>query len=192
MIGNHFLLILFFIEIIVMSITLLHASVQDIKERRVRNKTWLPMFILCTPVALLNYGIIYADDFGRGLLITALTVFMCAVYYIAARKGVFGGADAIALILITFLIPLNPLTVLTPLHVFGWITFPILVLINSVTFAVTVPVWLFGYNTIKRCQGSFTTKSTCTKDSEGRWIRYKTPFIVPLTIGFLLAIFTGI
>lgn len=192
MTDTHFLIILFLIEIIVMSITLLYASVQDIKERRVRNKTWLPMLILCFPIALLNYGIIYADSFERGVFITALTLFMCTVYYVAARKGVFGGADAVALILITFLIPLSPLTVLTPMSLFGWITFPILVLINSVTFAVTIPVLLFGYNTIKRYEGSFTTKCTCTKDSEGNWIRYKTPFIVPLTIGFWVAVVAGI
>ncbi len=80
------------------------------------------------------------------LVILLMTVF-CGVFYIFARMHLFGGADAWALIFISFCIPTFPFTPLLGNPPLGFLSFS--VLINALILNLAAPVGIFIMNIIR-------------------------------------------
>ncbi len=80
------------------------------------------------------------------LVILLMTVF-CGVFYIFARMHLFGGADAWALIFISFCIPTFPFTPLLGNPPLGFLSFS--VLINALILNLAAPVGIFIMNMIR-------------------------------------------
>jgi len=129
-------------------ITLLYASLLDLKERRVPFKTWYPMLVVGIPMALWVYTILLSGDLRVALGYIFLVGMLCVMFYISsAYLHLFGGADAWAFIFITALVPLFPFE---PLWGYPAIAFfPLSVLINAVVLNIATPVGIFIYNVVK-------------------------------------------
>jgi preflagellin peptidase FlaK len=80
------------------------------------------------------------------LVILLLSVF-CGVFYIFARMHLFGGADAWALIFISFCIPTFPFTPLFGMPPLGFLSFS--VLINALLLNLVTPIGIFVMNCIR-------------------------------------------
>jgi preflagellin peptidase FlaK len=81
------------------------------------------------------------------LVIFLLSVF-CGVFYLFARMHLFGGADAWALIFISFCIPTFPFTPLFGMPPLGFLSFS--VLINALVLNLVAPIGIFFMNCIRR------------------------------------------
>ena len=80
------------------------------------------------------------------LSILLLAVF-CGVFYIFGRMHLFGGADAWALIFISFCIPTFPITPLLNSPPLGFLSFS--VLINALILNLVAPVGIFVINIVR-------------------------------------------
>jgi preflagellin peptidase FlaK len=92
-------------SVVVGSLILLYACYSDLKSRSVANEVWLLLIAVGIPIAIYNFylsGIPFLIRFGFSLLFTFLLAYL--FFYL----GLFGGADAKALIGIAILIPMNP------------------------------------------------------------------------------------
>lgn len=136
------------ISSVAIAITLIYASVLDLKERRVPFKTWYPMLVVGIPLALWVYAVLLSTDLRIAFGYIFLVVMFCAIFYFSsAYLHLFGGADAWAFIFISALVPLFPLE---PLWGYPAIAFfPLSVLINAVFLNLAAPVGIFIYNIIK-------------------------------------------
>ena len=181
------------IEIAVLFLTLLSASYQDIMIRRVKNITWLPIVVFCAPISAINCILLYQTDSFLTSLYLISAFWFALLAYLAARVGIFGGADAIALILIAVLVPVSPFP---PAIVIPYLTsvfvFPVVVYFNAVILSAIVPLYLLIRNIDHADKTPFVTRCTClpSMSAEGCviWNRYPVPFIVPITVGFVLAL----
>jgi len=184
------LFLLFAVELILISVTLVSASYQDLGTRRINPRTW-SLLLGCVPMALVNYGLIFMHGIWDGLLTMICVLFACGTYYLIARINIFGGADAIALIAITVLVPSYPFANCTLFHFAGDVlNFPLIVLINSMILGMFVPVGLWIYNTICGNKGTIIEKCTCVFGE--KWMPYPVPFLIPITAGFFMAATLGI
>jgi preflagellin peptidase FlaK len=142
-----FMIVPLVISALIIGVTLLYASVLDIRERRVPFRTWYPMLAIGIPLAAILYGSLYFLDpwvFFRYLIISAL---FCGLFYSFAYFRLFGGADAWALIFIAALVPLFPLTTLLPIPPFQF--FPFTVLTNAVILNLAAPLGIFIWNVMQ-------------------------------------------
>jgi archaeal preflagellin peptidase FlaK len=80
------------------------------------------------------------------LVIFLLSVF-CGIFYLFARMHLFGGADAWALIFISFCIPTFPFTPLFGMPPLGFLSFS--VLINALLLNLVAPIGIFLMNCIR-------------------------------------------
>jgi preflagellin peptidase FlaK len=80
------------------------------------------------------------------LVILLLSVF-CGIFYLFARMHLFGGADAWALIFISFCIPTFPFTPLFGIPLLGFLSFS--VLINALLLNLAAPIGIFIMNCIR-------------------------------------------
>jgi preflagellin peptidase FlaK len=78
----------------------------------------------------------------------ALAAVFCGVFYIFGQMHLFGGADAWALIFITFCIPTFPFAPLLNTPPLGFLSFS--VLINALILNLVAPVGIFFINIIKK------------------------------------------
>jgi preflagellin peptidase FlaK len=125
--------------------TLCYASVRDIRERRVPFRTWYPMLVVGLPFTALFYGLLLAGgDHFPVLYFLTMTLLFSVLFYLFARFGLFGGADAWALIFIAALIPAFPVIPLLGLPPLGF--FPFSVLINAVLLNLVTPIGIFFFN----------------------------------------------
>lgn len=132
------------ISALAMGITLLYASLLDIRERRVPFRTWYPMLAVCIPVAILVYAELFLMDPGLTLRLLFVGAVFSAAFYLFAYLRFFGGADAWALIFITLLLPLFPVRPL-----FGYPPFPFLpfsVLVNALILNLAAPLAILAMN----------------------------------------------
>ena len=129
---------------------LAYASYSDIRKRSVSNVVWLVMGGVGITVA--GY---YTVVQGMSFLIPLVfpVIITSAVSYIFFRLGLFGAADAKALICIALLFPTQPgFTILShhfPLlgtSVPAVFTFALVVLLNAAVLALAVPIYLFFRN----------------------------------------------
>ncbi len=134
------------------ALTLLYASVLDLRERRVPFKTWYPMLFIALPMAVLTYAELFGDSvrFASGLLF--LSVMLCGFYYFAsAYLHLFGGADAWAMIFITACIPLFPVEPYAGYPIIAF--FPLSVMVNAVLLNLVTPLGIFAVNCFRRNRG---------------------------------------
>ncbi len=129
---------------------LIYSCYSDIKTRRVSNNVWLVMLtgtIFFVVYDISTYGVVYLPR----LFISAAFIF--AFVYILFQLGIFGGADAKSLIVLSIILPIypelqaygdvfplnKPLIDLFAFGIFG----------NAVLLTVVVPIGLALYNIIK-------------------------------------------
>jgi len=129
---------------------LAYACYSDIKRRRVSNIVWLVM--MGVGIAFAGY---YTIEQGMSFLIPLFfsATITGAASYIFFRLGLFGAADAKALICIAVLFPTQPgFTILS--HHFPllgismpvFFPFALIVLLNAAVLALAVPISLFFRN----------------------------------------------
>jgi preflagellin peptidase FlaK len=127
-------------SVVVGSLILLYACYSDLKSRSVANEVWLLMIAVGIPIALYNFylsGIPFLIRLGFSLLFTFLLAYL--FFYL----GLFGGADAKALISIAILIPMNPLNASL---IGDPLPFAITTLFNAAIISLIVPPSMFLYN----------------------------------------------
>ena len=88
------------------------------------------------------------DGWGTPALVILLMSVFCGVFYLFARMHLFGGADAWALIFISFCIPTFPFTPILGNPPLGFLSFS--VLINALLLNLVAPVGIFVINCIRR------------------------------------------
>jgi preflagellin peptidase FlaK len=128
-----------------MGTTYCYASVLDLRERRVPFRTWYPMLAAGLPFTALFYVLLIAGgDLRATLFFMIMTVLFSSIFYLFARFGLFGGADAWALIFLAVLIPAFPAVPLTGVPPLGY--FPFSVLVNAVFLNLVTPIGIFIFN----------------------------------------------
>lgn len=233
--------------------TLIYASVLDARDRRVPHRTWRPALAIAIPAALWVYGQILLADWRTAAGYLVLVAVFCGFFYLFQAKGLFGGADAYALIIITACIPLSPIEPYFGISPLGF--FPFTVLTNAVLINIAAPFAILAKNLIegnraplpclflgfpvdgKKIQNEFGFVMEDIREEDGKivrrfvgfteslgrmtrgerrytkdlrlypedyqkelalyrkagkvWISYGIPFIIPITAGFLTALFMG-
>lgn len=139
------------IAAVAIGLTLLYASVLDVRDRRVPFQTWYPMLILSVPAAVLFYLTLPDWTLGGRYLVAALI--FSGFFYLCALFGLFGGADAWALIFISLLVPTFPVQPLLGYTSTGF--FPFSVLVDSLVFALLAPLGIFLINRARGNKGPF-------------------------------------
>jgi preflagellin peptidase FlaK len=87
------------------------------------------------------------QGWGSPALVILLMAVFCGVFYIFARMHLFGGADAWALIFISFCIPTFPFTPFLGNPPLGFLSFS--VLINALILNLVAPIGIFVLNIIR-------------------------------------------
>lgn len=151
------------IAAVAIGLTLLYTSILDIRDRRVPFRTWYPMLIISIPAAVIFY-LTTSDWTLAGRFLIAALIFS-GFFYLCASFGLFGGADAWALIFISLLVPTFPVQPLLGYTPTGF--FPFSVLIDALIFALIAPLGIFLINRSKGNSGplicqfmGFPVKST--------------------------------
>ena len=88
------------------------------------------------------------DGWGTQAVVILLLAVFSGVFYIFARMHFFGGADAWALIFISFCVPTFPFTPLLGNPPLGFLSFS--VLINALILNLVAPVGIFTINVIRK------------------------------------------
>ncbi|HXX54790.1 MAG TPA: A24 family peptidase C-terminal domain-containing protein [Methanoregula sp.] len=104
----------------------------------------LIVMIFAITSVLLFYG---AGGWGAPAISILLLSVFCGVFYIFGRMHLFGGADAWALIFISFCIPLFPVTPLLNYPPLGFLAFS--VLINALILNLVAPIGIFVINIVR-------------------------------------------
>ncbi|KAF5415519.1 MAG: Preflagellin peptidase [Candidatus Methanogaster sp.] len=136
------------IKLCICLIFLLHSCRCDLKTRTVPNELWGVVFVAALPLVI-------ADALAQGsrylMFATVSVVSTYVVVYILFRLGAFGGADAKALIALSFIFPAFPdimvfgyglpLSGAPPLDIFAFST-----LANAVLLNIFVPIGIIAHN----------------------------------------------
>jgi len=229
------------------------------KKRRIQEPTvadsigkWY--FVLVVMIYAITSVILLFGSWGTPALSILLLAIFCGVFYIFGRLHLFGGADAWALIFISFCVPTFPIPPLLNTPPLGFLAFS--ALINALILNLVAPVGIFLINIARGNRAplmymffGFPVQGDKIQDSwgfvmedfeekkgevkrtfigffdairrmlagKGRvytkdlrehpeefekelslyrragsvWISYAVPFIVPITAGFLTAVFLG-
>jgi len=131
------------IAITVTMLFLIIASYYDLKAREVSDKVWLlygPIGIVLTAYRM------YLDP--TNLLLTAVSIgFSILVAFGLVFFGLWGGADAKALMCLSLTLPLPP-TIITPVLGFVHPFFPVVVLVTGYLCSFSVAIWMVVKNLI--------------------------------------------
>jgi len=106
-------------------------------------------FILVIVIFAIASFIMMFSGWGISGIYIALAAIFCGAFYLFGRMHLFGGADAWALIFITFCIPTFPGTPLLNIPQFGFGFFSFSVLINALILTLVTPLGLFIINIVK-------------------------------------------
>ncbi len=141
------------LKILLVTPFLLYSCYSDLKTRRVPNKLWILMLLTGSP--FMTYDILMGGWYYLfRIFISVVSMFIFV--YLLFRLGVFGGADAKSLILLSLIFPLYPAFTLfghsfpinEPLSIFkDFFSFGIFE--NAVLLTVVVPLCLLIYNISK-------------------------------------------
>jgi preflagellin peptidase FlaK len=104
----------------------------------------LIIMIFAITSALMLFG---TGGWGTAALSILLLAVFCGVFYIFGRMHLFGGADAWALIFISFCIPTFPITPLLNTPPLGFLSFS--VLINALILNLVAPIGIFIINIVR-------------------------------------------
>jgi archaeal preflagellin peptidase FlaK len=103
----------------------------------------LIIMIFAITSALMLFG---TGGWGTAALSILLLAVFCGVFYIFGRMHLFGGADAWALIFISFCIPTFPITPFLNTPPLGFLSFS--VLINALILNLVAPIGIFVINIV--------------------------------------------
>jgi preflagellin peptidase FlaK len=98
--------------------------------------------------AITSVSMLFGNDWGTPALIILLLAVFCGIFYIFSEMNFFGGADAWALIFISFCIPVFPFTPLLGTPPLGIPSFS--ALINALILNMAAPLGIFVINVIKK------------------------------------------
>lgn len=102
-------------------------------------------FILIVIIfAITSVLLLFSGGWGAPALFVLLPAVFCGVFYLFGRMNLFGGADAWALIFISFCVPTFPFTPLLGIAPLGFLAFS--VLINALLLNLVAPVGIFAIN----------------------------------------------
>ena len=137
------------VSAIAVLLTFLYASWQDIKTRTVATATWYPAAVVGGVVVLYFWYLQFQHPTTTAISVLALSVVICILMWGCAKAGLFGLADAKAMILLAATVPVNPFA--------AWL-FPSLALstlVNAGVIALLVPAALLIRNTIRKEHAPF-------------------------------------
>lgn len=226
-------------------LTFLYASWQDLRTRTVLTVTWYPAAGIGGAAVLYFWYRQFQEPTATAVSILAISLIVCVMMWLFAKAGMFGWADAKAMILLAATVPITPFA--------AWI-FPSLALstlVNAGVIALIVPAALLIRNTIRkekapfwlRCSGmpvpgdsltryfgfvaeeitdgdpiartflpaassiralkknsalsirnlrespeKFSSELDLYRRAGSVWITYGVPFMIPITLGYLLAL----
>jgi preflagellin peptidase FlaK len=100
------------------------------------------VYVITTLIQLMSPG-----GWGAPALLLLLTVVFCGVFYTFGRMHLFGGADAWALIFISFCVPTFPFTPLLGNPPLLFLAFT--VLINALLLNLAAPIGIFFVNVVR-------------------------------------------
>lgn len=149
----------------VLLITLIAASWQDFKSRSVYQITWYPAAVICSITALCFWIMSFQLDSKSAFMMLMISLVIAGVMILSSIFGIFGKADAKALILISLTVPITPFAsyIFPSLAVSSIINAGVIVLIMSVIFFAKniikgnkAPLWLM-------CSGSPVDGKEITK-----------------------------
>ncbi len=133
------------IKVLVAFAFLLEASRRDLKSRIVENELWLYMLLTLLPLCFLEY---FLSPFNL-LFAAAQAVFVIAFSYAVYWLGLYGGADAKALMVLAITFPVYPSFYVFPVLGKGMGMFAFSTLANSVIVAPLLVILLFVKNVLK-------------------------------------------
>ena len=181
---------------------LAYASYSDLKTRKIDNKVWIIM-IGCG-VVLLPFKI----DLYCLVSIVFMVLFAFLVYYLGVflsnihvlRGGIYGGADAKAIISLSILMPAWPF-----FSKYFPVFFSLSVVLNGTIISLLVPLGMFIYNAWKKeisfpqCFIAIPVKGNpneekwwiYAKKNEKTYVTPKIPFILFLLLGYIVSLVYG-
>jgi preflagellin peptidase FlaK len=121
-------------------------KVQESNVEEALNRWYFILIVII--FAITSVLLLFSGGWGNPALFVLLPAVFCGVFYLFGRMHLFGGADAWALIFISFCIPTFPFTPLlgdTPL---GFLAFS--VLINALLLNLVAPLAIFAINIVRR------------------------------------------
>ena len=104
-------------------------------------------FILIVMIFAITSLILFFSSWGAPALFVLLPAVFCGVFYLFGRMHLFGGADAWALIFISFCVPTFPFTPLLGNTPLGFLAFS--VLINALLLNLVAPLGIFAINIVR-------------------------------------------
>ncbi len=104
-------------------------------------------FILIVMIFAITSLILFFSSWGAPALFVLLPAVFCGVFYLFGRMHLFGGADAWALIFISFCVPTFPFTPLLGNTPLGFLAFS--VLINALLLNLVAPLAIFVINIVR-------------------------------------------
>lgn len=129
---------------------LLYSCYSDIRTHRVTNNLWLIMLtsgVVFVSLDILTHGILYI------LYVFISAGFMFVIVYILFQLGIFGGADAKSLIILSIIFPVYPtfkaFEYSFPLYKPSIDSFGLSILGNALMLIMVVPIGLAAYNILK-------------------------------------------
>jgi Type IV leader peptidase family. len=72
-------------------VTLMYASILDVKERRVPHRTWRPALVIAIPMAVWVYGLTILADWQVAVGYLILVAVFCGFFYFFQAVNLFGG-----------------------------------------------------------------------------------------------------
>ena len=139
------------IRIIVASSMFASACYFDIKEREVSDKLWIVFAVAAAVIYLFDFP----SSYSEGITIMVSMALTAAIAYGIYRSGLFGGADMLALITFSGLLPLTNGTTLLGSHHAALHNFaPITVLTNGIILSIAHLVFNIVRNLADYSRGS--------------------------------------
>jgi preflagellin peptidase FlaK len=115
------------------------------KESRIKNALNRWYFVLIIIIfAITSVSMLFGSSWGTPALIILLLALFCGLFYMFSEMNFFGGADAWALIFISFCIPIFPFVPLLGEPPLGFLSFS--VLINALILNMAAPLGIFVIN----------------------------------------------
>jgi preflagellin peptidase FlaK len=137
-------------------ITLVYASVLDLRSRRVPVPTWYPMLAIGVPSTLWFYTTQFAVAPDYALLLLVLSVALAVAFYLFGRFNMIGGADVRALAFVTLLLPTFPFTPLLGEPLPGF--FPLPMLVHAEIAALLAPLGVYVWNRRRGTDGPLSAR----------------------------------
>jgi len=120
-------------------------KVQESNVEEALNRWYFVLIIII--FAITSVLLLFTGSWGTPALFVLLPAVFCGVFYLFGRMHLFGGADAWALIFISFCIPTFPFTPLLGTTPLGFLAFS--ALINALILNLVAPLGIFALNIIR-------------------------------------------